>query len=528
MAEHFDVIVVGTGFGGAVTSCRLAEAGARVLVLERGRRWTPETYPRRADDAWIFHTSHPEKHNGWLDVRLFPRMVVAQGAGVGGGSLCYSSVVMEADADRFETGWPPEITKPALAPYYDKVREMLAPQPIPAGQRTSRYELLRHAADYTNESHRFENVPLAISFDPNFTYDRPDPLAVRHSQSFVNPQGVRQGTCVHLGNCDIGCDVHAKNTLDLNYIPTAERHGAQVRPLHLVRYVEPAGSGYRVAWEEIRDGRLIPGNAEADRVVLAAGSLGSTEILLRSRDEYGKLPRISQHLGRGWSGNANFLTPCVYPKGVVVRQGIGPTISSGLNFLDGTKAGQRFFIEDDGFPNLLLNAVGARLRASGGPIAAPLERWVRRSVDEKNPTEQVMVWLGEGIDGANGRLRLGRKLLAPWKRSLKMDWDVARSRDVIEAILSVHQQLAAVQGGKLKIPFYWRALSTLVTVHPLGGCAMARGPADGVVDHRGEVFGYPRLYVADGALMPRPTGRNPSLTIGALAERVAHQITQEA
>lgn len=524
MSAHFDAIVVGTGFGGAITACRLAQAGARVLVLERGRRWTPETYPRKLQDPWFYHPSHPQKHSGWLDLRFFRGMAVAQGAGVGGGSLCYSSVVMEADADCFMEGWPPEITYEELRPYYDKVRRMLALGSIPEGQHTHRFQLLRRAAEELGYRDRFEAVPLAISFDPEYSYDLPNPIDAKHSKSFVNSQGVRQGTCVHLGNCDIGCDVQAKNTLDLNYVPEAEQHGAEVRPLHLVRYVEPAGTGYRVVWDEVRDGKLVRGSAEADRVVLAAGSLGSTEILLRSRDEAKTLPAVSRQLGVDWSANANFLTPAIYPKGVDVNQGIGPTISAGLRFMDGEVNGQRFYIEDDGFPNLLLNAAASRL--GSGFLGKLLRNRLRRGLDEKNPTAQVMVWLGEGLDAADGRLHLGRSWLKPWQRKLKLDWDVEESRAVIDAIIDTHRRLSEVDGGRLKVPFYWRVLRNLVTVHPLGGCRIGGSAEDGVVDHRGQVFGYPNLYVVDGALLPKPTGRNPSMTIGALAERMADLMTQ--
>ena len=529
MSSTLDAIVIGSGFGGAVSACRLAESGARVLVLERGRRWTPATYPRVAADPWLFHPAHPRKHNGWLDIRFFRNMVVALGAGVGGGSLCYSSVVMPADAERFREGWPPEVTFEALQPFYQKVREMLGTGPIPAGQRTARAELLRRAAGQLGYTNRVEEVPLAIAFDPEFSYGRPDPLGVHHSKHFVNAHGAKQGTCVHLGNCDIGCDVQAKNTLDLNYIARAERHGAEVRPLHLVRRIEPTGSGYRVVWDQIRDGALVPGSAEAERVILAAGSLGSSEILLRCRDEYRTLPRVSQRLGVGWSGNANVLAPALYPKDVEVRQGIGPTISVGLNFMDGSKGGERFYVEDDGFPNLLINALAARVRAGGaGPVARLAEGWVRRGLTEKNPTERVMVWLGEGLDAGDGRLYLGRSPLPPWNRKLKLAWSAQKSRAVIEAILSVHGSLSKVDRGRLQIPLYWRLLQNLLTVHPLGGCAMGRSAADGVVDHRGEVFGHPRLHVADGSLLPKPTGRNPSMTIAALAERGAHLMTRES
>jgi len=526
MAERFDVIVIGTGFGGAVSACRLAQAGARVLILERGRRWTPETYPRGPDDPWLYWNDQPHKHNGWLDLRLFQGMAVAQGAGVGGGSLCYSSVVMEADTERFAAGWPPEVTHAGLKPYYAKVRAMLAPRPIPAGQRTRRFELLEQAAKQLGYGERVESVPLAISFDPGYSYDLPNPIDPSHSKPFVNAQGVRQGTCVHLGNCDIGCDVQAKNTLDLNYIPAAEASGAELRTLHIVRSIAPADSGYEVVWDVVDQGRLLPGAAQADRVVLAAGSLGSTEILLRGRDQHRTLPKISRQLGARWSCNANFLSPATYPAQVPVEQGIGPTISAGLNFMDGHVDGERFFVEDDGFPNLLLNALGALAAGRSGRLARQLREHLRRGLDEKNPKRQVMIWLGEGLDAADGRLALGRRFPLFWKRKLDLTWDVRRSKPVIDAILATHQRLTEAGGGRLHIPPYWKLLQGLVTVHPLGGCSMGRDAGEGVVDHRGQVFGYPNLYVADGAILPGPTGRNPSLTIGALAERVADLMTK--
>jgi cholesterol oxidase len=522
MAEEFDVIVVGSGFGGAVTACRLAEAGARVLVLERGRRWTKSEYPRQPHDAWLFDHQTPEKHNGWLDLRFFKGMAVAQGAGVGGGSLCYSSVVMEADAERFAQGWPPELTRAELEPYYGLVRTMLAVRPIPPGQHTRRFKLMQAAAERAGLAGRFSAVPLALSFDPGWNYDLPEPTSDTHSKPLTNAQGIHQGTCVHLGNCDIGCEVRAKNTLDLNYIPAAEARGALVRPLHIVRAIQPDGLGYRVKFERIEGSRLVPGDVRGERVVLAAGSLGTTELLLRSRDQYKTLPKLSRLLGRGWSPNANVLTPDVYPTSQQVEQSIGPTISGGIDFMDGSSGGQRYFVEDDGFPNLMLNAVSAKLRAGYFSLLGyALRAHLKRGMGEANPLGNVMMWLGEGVDAADGQLYLGGRWFAPWKKDLKLAWNVARSVPVIEAILATHRRLSLAAGGSLRIPLYWRLLRSLVTVHPLGGCAMGRSSLDGVVDHRGEVFGYPNLFVADGSVLPAPVGRNPSMTIAAIAERSA-------
>src|SRR5262249_24011704 len=205
----------------------------------------------------------------------FRGMAVAQGAGVGGGSLCYSSVVMDAGRECWQEGWPPGVTATEMAPPYAKGGDMLGARPIPAGQHTQRYKLARAAAEKLGSAERFQSVPLAVAFDPDWNYDLPDTHDPKHSRTFTNPHRRAQGTCIHLGNCDIGCDVLAKNTLDLNYIPKAERGGAEVRPLHVVRVIEPEADGYRVVFDRIEGGRLIPGAERARRVVLAAGSLGS-------------------------------------------------------------------------------------------------------------------------------------------------------------------------------------------------------------------------------------------------------------
>ena len=526
MSNGFDAIIIGSGFGGAVTAYRLAEAGARVLVLERGRRWTPEQYPRQPTDAWLYDHTMPEKLNGWLDMRFFHRIAVIQGAGVGGGSQCYSSVVMRPNRFIFDTGWPPEITFEAMEPYFAKVDTMLGVRPIPETQHTKRFKLLVHAAEQLGYGDRVQSVPLALSFDPAWNYALEEPFDTRHSQTFTNAQGQRQGTCIHLGDCDIGCPVRAKNTLDLNYIPAAEQHGAEVRPLHLVQRIEPAGSGYRVHFDRLVNGQRLPGTETAERVVLAAGSLGSTELLLRCRDIYRTLPRVSSQLGQRWSANANFFTFAMYHDDIV-DQSIGPTISSGLEFMDGAVGGQHFFIEDDGFPNLLRHTLNAKLQTMrGGRFARLLREHLERGLDEKNPLRRTMVWLGEGIDGADGQLRLARRWWQPWHRELQLRWDVTRSQEVIEAEIAMHRRLSEATGGTPHVPSFWTLLRSLVTVHPLGGCRMGESATTGVVDHRGEVFGHPNLYVADGAILSAPTGRNPSMTIAALAERVAAMMVQ--
>ena len=521
-APSVDVIVVGSGFGGAVMARRLAEQGQRVLVLERGRRWEPRDYPRRAGDAWIYSDQRPHRHNGWLDMRFYRGMTVAQAAGVGGGSLCYSSVATEARPEVFTQGWPAEITYAELKPHYDTVAREMDLQVLPDGQLTRRFEIARDAARNLGHADRFSKAPLAVSFSPDWNYQLENPFDHKHSRQFVNAHGVKQGTCIHLGNCDLGCDVRAKNGLDVNYIPRAEQRGAVVRPLHLVRSIEPVGGKYRVVFDRIEGGELVAGSETADRVILAAGSLGSTELLLRCRDQYKTLPAISRTLGTRWSGNANFISMAVYSRDEQVRQSTGPTIASILDFADGGYRNQRFVVEDDGFPNLLLNAVKAyfdgRLRTTFGKnLLKELEEFLRDDTLLRN----VLLWLGAGMDAADGRLHLKRKWFMPWKRVLHLAWQVDRSKGVIEAVEAMHQSLTEASGGRSVALPTWSVLDSLLTLHPLGGCPIGTSAENGVVDHLGRVFGYPNLMVADGAVLPTPTVRNPSHTIAALAERMA-------
>lgn len=525
MSNNYDVIVIGSGFGGAVSACRLAEKGMKVLVLERGRRWEPQDYPREPSDAWIWNQRKPQTQNGWLDFRVMDDMCVAQGAAVGGGSLIYANVSIDAKPELFNAGWPAEITYDELKPYYDKVGHMLKVQTIPGNQLPERYKLMQEGAAKLGYSDRFRPVPLAVCFDPEWNYDLPDPFNNSHSKTWINEQGQQQGTCVHCGNCDVGCQVKAKNTLDLNYIPWAEKHGAQVRPLHIVRCITPLDNGYRVDFDRIENGRLIPGSETSGRVIVAAGSLGSTELLLRCRDQYKTLPGISRFLGHNWSSNGDFLTPAFYEKRRISPTQ-GPTITCAIDFLDGSINRQQFFVEDGGFPDLLGNYLEEKfMSGTSNRKLQILLNALGQVARTRDPLHNIMPWFGQAIDAANGRLYLGRRWWAPWKRDLKLDWDITQSEQTINALIGMHKRLSAATEGTAWVPPTYAVLKNLVTPHPLGGCNLGATSDTGVVDHRGEVFGYRHLYVADGAIIPEAVGLNPSKTIAALSERIAALMT---
>ena len=528
MAFDYDVIVIGSGFGGAISACRLAEQGHKVLILERGRRWEAKDYPREPGDAWLWDSYHPEKRNGWIDLRMFPNMAVAQGAGVGGGSLIYANISINAKRDTFDSGWPSEITYDELRPYYERVGVMLNLAKLPLNQWTERTKLMKEAAEKVGHGDNFELVDMAVSFDEDWNYDLDDPFNERRAKTFTNAEGVEQRTCIHLGNCDIGCDVQAKNTLDLNYIPRAEKHGAEVRPLHVVQAIEQEADGYRVQYQRIEGRRKSPGSVTGRIVVLGAGSLGTTELLLRSRDQYGTLPNVSPFLGHSWSSNGDFVVPTIY-KDRAVSPTKGPTISSAIDFLgERNLNGQHFYVEDGGFPDVLGNYLderaGNRSWRVGKTASLGALRYMLR---QRDPMSWVMPWFGQARDAGDGVMSLKKRWWLFGPKRLYLKWDHKQSQAAIEALIDMQKRMSDATGGTAIVPPTWTLFKDLITPHPLGGAGMGTSPSNGVVDHKGEVFGYKNLYVADGAAIPKPIGLNPSKTIGALAERMAKIVGDE-
>jgi cholesterol oxidase len=523
MAVDYDVVIVGSGFGGAVCAFRLANAGATVLVLERGRRWSPTNFPRQPTDPWIWDDRRVEQCHGWFDFRVFGNMSVVQGAGVGGGSLVYANISVDAKPDSFDQGWPPEITFAMMQDQYVKVKHMLELEPVPENQWPERTKLLRDAASRAGYLDKFRPLDLAVRFDQNWRYDLPNAHDRSRSQERTNVVGVKQGTCVHLGNCDIGCDVNARNTLDLNYLKGAEDHGTEIRPYHIARKISPVAGGYEIAFDEIVEGSpttLKPGKVSGKIAVIAAGSLGSTELLLRSR-ESGALPNVSGRLGFGWSSNGDFLTPAIHAfRRPPVDPTHGPTITAAIDLLGGEFRDQPIFIEDGGLPDVA-RAWLEELASQGGSADPQKDQVIKTLLlifGSGRLLSQVMPWFAQARDAADGRLSLqnGR---------LHLDWKINASRPTMNAVVALHQRLALLTGGVPLTPFTWTVGEALITPHPLGGCNMGTTADVAVVNHAGEVFGYPNLFVADGAIVPEAIGLNPSKTIAALAEWIAAGIT---
>ncbi len=164
------VIIIGSGFGGAVTACRLAQAGVKVIVLERGQEWGPNSFPRKPTDAWVFDPGDPAARHGWFDIRMFPHMTVITGAGIGGGSLVYANISVEAKRDTFDEGWPAEVTYDMLAPFYAQVADTMEITPVPQPQWPERTKLLKDSANAAGWGDRFRPLGLAVRFDDKWSY----------------------------------------------------------------------------------------------------------------------------------------------------------------------------------------------------------------------------------------------------------------------------------------------------------------------------------------------------------------------
>ncbi|XXF77249.1 GMC family oxidoreductase [Myxococcaceae bacterium GXIMD 01537] len=511
MTATYDALVIGTGFGGAVAACRLAQAGLRVRVLERGRRYPKGGFPRDWNNplnGWLW------KHEqGLFDVRFMSGMSAVQAAGYGGGSLIYANVHLRPPQETFNHGWPEGYGRAALDPYYDLAAYMLGVNPITASAR-----------GLPPKTRRMREVARALGREAQFFH--PD-LAVRLTpagEEVPNRFGVPQEGCNFCGECDIGCNVRAKNTLDLNYLAVAEQHGAEVTTLAEAIKVEPLSPGYRVTYKDHSAGGE-PRTVDARRVFLCAGALNTTELLLRCRDEWGTLPRLNEKLGCHYSANGDFLAFAFDTK-EPWDPAVGPTITTSFLVDEGQGRDKTWFLFQEGGHPARAASLMRLFDPQQGLASVPgdlLERELVKtlrgrarelsSIDDERGRFQA-VFLAMGRDKANGRVSL-----LPLTSDLQVTWNVPSNLPLYRTQEQLCQDVARALGGRAAYNPLWERLHLPVSVHNLGGCAMAEEPAFGVLTPDGEVHGYPGLYVLDGAALPSSTGVNPASTIAAVAER---------
>ncbi|WP_163507051.1 GMC oxidoreductase [Fodinicola acaciae] len=542
-----DAVVVGSGFGGAVAACRLAEAGRSVCVLERGKTYPPGSFPRRPDEMARNFWDPSEGMQGLFDIWSFRRLESIVASGVGGGSLIYANVMLRKDERWFvrDTGpaggfesWP--VTREDLEPWYDRAEKMLGAtgNPYPHTDRTPKTQAMRKAAGQLGMD--WFRPPLAVTFHAEG--GRPGDAVPDSSD---NLHGAQRQSCRLCGECDFGCNFGAKNSLDFTYLSAAVRAGAEIHDRSEVKEFFPVDGGYEVRYvrhhaenEGIRrgSGRQPRHVLRCRSLILGAGTFGSTYLLLRNRDS---LPNLSSALGTRFCGNGDLLG-LVLESPDTLNASTGPVITSTIRVpdtLDGGN-GRGYYIQDGGFPGFVDwiaetgGVIGPSKRIAkfamerlmhklaGGPRQSQIGTQIAGLVGDGRFSSGALPLLGMGRDVPDGRLRLEQGLL-------ELDWCDDTSRDYFARVEASMAAIAEQLGGRFVIN-PTRHMHRIISPHPLGGVPMATDPEHGVVDAYGEVFGHPGLYVVDGSVMPGPVGANPSLTIAALSERFTDHLLEPA
>ena len=513
----YDVIIIGSGFGGSVPALRLTEKGYRVAVVEQGRRISPDDM-RAADEslgdlAWLpqlgyrgFFVQHPFRHVG-----------IVGGVGVGGGSLVYAAVLLRpSDAFFADPAWAHLGVdwKGELAPNYDRAAKMLGLSRNPDHGKMD--DWLQATAEAMGAGDTFGPVEQGIYFGVAGKRDR-DP--------FFSGLGPDRTGCTRCGRCLTGCAEGAKNSLDKNYLYLAEAQGATILPERKAVSIRPLHSGgYEIQTVDPFRSRHKHAPLRAKYVVVAAGVVGTLDLLFRCRDELETLPRLSRKLGAVVRTNSEAIVAALAP-------------DADEDLTHGTAISSHFYV--GGHTHITQNRFPPGyefMRWYQGPLvdgSKPFRRAMRTIVEIiAHPSRSLRSWFAKNwhkrvvaltvMQNLDSQIafRLKRSLLWPFKRRLS---SVVMPGQSVPAYIPEANEAARQLADQIGGTAHDNLLATLgnvsVTAHILGGCVIGAGPDEGVIDVDHQVFGYPGLFVTDAAAIPANLGVNPSLTITALAER---------
>ncbi len=523
LKPSYDVIVVGSGYGGGVTASRLSRAGKRVAVLERGREiLTGEfatRFPDLKNDMQVRgKTVRTGPGTALFDVRLGADMHVLVGCGLGGGSLINAGVTLKPDPRVFaDEIWPGQVAQDqTLSQGFTRAERWLRPSSDPRAVEMTKYRVLDDAARALGRP--MVAPRIAISFEDT-----------------VNAAGVAQAACTRCGDCCGGCNVGSKNTVALTYLPDAVAHGAELFTGITVRYVEKRSEGgWRIyaidtnAADKKADGAGF--TLDAAVVVLAAGTLGSTEILLRSRDK--GLP-VSDRLGERFSANGDIIAFGYGAKTPVNAIGvghpskvdgleIGASVSGQIEVRDANNLDNEMCVQEGAMPSALAPALPLMFLPNGRLLGA-LQSLINGVY--KGPFASMQTFFAVSHDSASGRFKLEDD-------KLSLAWPGAKDEPVYKRLDDMLRAIVNHSGGDyVKNPMAGTVMGHQpATAHPLGGAVMGRDAVSGVVNHKSQVFDarsgagdstavHAGLYVVDGSIIPRSLGVNPLFTITALSER---------
>ncbi|MEU2504370.1 GMC family oxidoreductase [Streptomyces sp. NPDC007863] len=530
-AYDYDVLVVGSGFGGSVTALRLTEKGYRVGVLEAGRRFTRETLPKNSWDLKNFLWAPALGLYGIQRIHLLGNVMVLAGAGVGGGSLNYANTLYEPLAPFFDDPQWKDITdwRAELAPYYDQAKRMLGVRLNPTMTPSDVH--LKAAAQAMGIGDTFHMAPVGVFFGDG---DDGDGTAKAKpggevADPFFGGAGPSRKACTECGECMTGCRHGAKNTLNENYLYLAEKAGAAVHPMtSVVAVTEDSRGGFAVKTLPTDDRKKGRGRTfTAREVVIAAGTYGTQTLLHRMKDS-GLLPRISARLGeltrtnseglvgaqttdrryrrRHGGQKADFtrgvaITSSVHPDENThiepVRYGKGSNSMGGLTVLQvpyGAHRVRNWALNMARHPLLALRSLSNRRWSERTIIGL-----VMQSLDNSLTTYRKPGGLGKGLLTA----RQGHGAPNP-----------TQIEAATRAATLISEEINGFAGSNIG-----EVMGTPLTAHFLGGCPIGADAESGVIDPYHRLYGHPGISVVDGAAVSANLGVNPSLTITAQAER---------
>lgn len=536
---NYDAIVIGSGYGGGIAASRLARAGQEVCLLERGREFLSGEFPDTETEAigelqFQLKGKHLGDETGLFDIRVQDEQNVVIGCGLGGTSLINASVSLEPTPEEFEhEAWPEAIrqdTGGRLKQGFERAAEMLKPEPFPEDYPFVS-KLKAHQKSAEEMGYELKRPPINVCFDT--------------PEDGKNHVGEEQEACGNCGDCISGCNNGAKNTTRMNYLPDAWNHGADIFCFAKVRWIEKRAEGWRVYYQSVESGREVFDAKEmfvdAKIVVLSAGTLGSNEILLRSREK-GLI--LSDQLGQRFTGNGDVLGFGFNADQKINGIGcgetpdedmepVGPCITGLIDMRQNIDRSKRMVIEEGSLPGAMSLMLPMAFATASGLIGKDTDSGVLDEIQENTrvldslirgayhgAVKHTQTYLVMSHDDGDGEIRLEND-------HVQIEWPNVGHQANFEY---VNEQLTkateALGGTYIKNPV-WTDLfnKSLVTVHPLGGCNMADDAGKGVVNHKGQVFTgagdeiHQGLYVMDGSVIPTSLAVNPLFTISAVSER---------
>ncbi len=514
----YDYIVIGSGFGGSVSALRLSEKGYSVAVLEKGKRWQKEDFPKTNWNTRKYMWLPQLGCYGYQMLTQLKHVLIFHGSGVGGGSLVYANQLLVPPDEVFERPeWGIEDCKGTMLPHYQEAKRMLGANPSPQVGKADR--CLREVGIEMCGKDTFHNNDVGVFFGtPEKTV--PDP--------YFGGRGPTRTGCTFCGSCMVGCPIGAKNTLDKNYLYLAEGNGVRIIPETEATGVRPWNAGYEILTQRSTGLQHPKRIYRAKGIVFSGGVMGTVKLLMQCRHN-GQLPNLSPQLGNYVRTNSEAILG-VKSMDRSVDWNDQIAITSGI-YADSTTHIE--MVRYNKGSDVLLNLL--TLMTDGGGILPRGVRYLGQIA--QHPLRFIKLLWPFGMAASTtivlvmqtdeNYLTLGYK--PRWWRfgghSMNSETPPGQKRApaYIPIANEVTQRLAKKMDGIPLSLLPEAAFNASTTAHILGGCCMGASPDKGVVGFNGEVFGYPNMFIADGSVVPANLGVNPSLTITALAEYIMSQ-----